>query len=118
MGALEEPARIMQWWMASAMGAGLGSWPSTRFLPVGSSYVHRIGSGTAPFRASGTGVTPSPCMGRIMKLCCFLAFSGTGRQKTWSMSLHAMANSTWPAALMARMPPSVVSTSSSVNFLR
>jgi hypothetical protein len=28
------------------------------------------------------------------------------------MSLHAIANSTWPAALMARMPPSVVSTSS------
>jgi hypothetical protein len=52
----------------------------------------------------------------MTKLCCFLAFSGIGRQKIWSTSFHDSANSTLPAAPIARMPPSFLSTSSSVNF--
>jgi len=41
-----------------------------------------------------------------------------GRQKTWSTSFHAMANSTLPFAPMALMPPSFLSSSSRVNFFR
>jgi hypothetical protein len=51
-----------------------------------------------------------------MKLYCFFAFSGTGRQKTWSF--QAMVNSTLPFAPIARMPPSFLSRSSRVNFFR
>jgi hypothetical protein len=88
------------------------------FLPVASSNVHTMGSGGEAFNSSGTGATPSPCSGMTMKWCCFLAFSGIGKQKTWSTSFHAMANSTLPLAPMALMPPSFLSSSSRVNFFR
>lgn len=134
MTVLPVPAWIKQWWIASAMGAGPGSSPSTMFLPVASSKVHTIGSGGESFRWSGTGFTPSPCTGRTMKLCWRLAFSGTGRQNTWSgksqrrvgkprgaksvpTSFQAMLNATLPSAPVARMPPSFLSTNSNVYFL-
>lgn len=103
--------------MASAKGVGPGSSPSTMFLPVASSKVQTMGSG-AEVMPSGSGATPSPWREMTMKWCCFFAFSGIGRQKTWSTSFHAMANSTSPFAPTARIPPCFLSRSSRVNFFR
>lgn len=71
--------------IAFAVAVGPGSTPSLISLPVASTNVHTMGSGAVT--PSGGGFTPSPFLGMRTKLCCFLAFSGIGRQNICSETL-------------------------------
>jgi hypothetical protein len=66
----------------------------------------------------GTGATPSPCTGTTVKLCCFFAFSGTGRQKIWLKSFYATESSIFSSALTTLIPPSFLSSHSKVDSFR